>query len=541
MKKLIVLLMSAIFILTGCGSSSSGTEGTTFVYADAPIEGLDISMSTYQQTFQIFADIYEGIYEVNGEGELVLSGAEEVTVSDDGLVYTIKLNEDAVWVDNTGEEMGPVTAHDYVFSYQRTVDPATGSGYSYIFEPIKNASAIIAGEMPVTELGVKAVDDYTLEITLERPTPYFTSMLAFQTFYPQPVEASEQYGDDFATGAEYTWYNGAYYPSSYDKEYEIVMDQNPSYHGEAGDVEQVIMKVQEDAETAYNMYNSGELSMVKITNPDYYEIHTEDGTIEDRLTGYMYYMYINVDPDRATSNENLRYGLAYGFDRDTIAQQAYGGINQTITYLVPDGMTPAAYEGLEYRDYADEDLITYDKEKADQYFDAYMAEMGYTSRDQIEVTFLINDSSGGKKLGEALQGFYQQTFGITVNVDVQPMQSYITKKNEGDFDMTISGWGPDYSDPTTYLGLFKSDAIGTLNTARYDNPEYDAAYDEAAKIVDPEARFEAFAELEKQVVESGAVVPFYQKNEPVLIADGYTVPYHLFLKVPHKYVTYTEQ
>lgn len=535
MKKIVSALVALVLVLAGCGASSD-----TFVYSVAsPVESLDPLNSSYKQTFDLFSDIFVGAQKIDGEGNLSDGGSTAVEISDDGLVYTISLRDDAVWVDNTGAEMGSVTANDYVTAYQRMVDPVNASVYAYIYEPIKNATAIGAGEKEASELGVKAIDDYTLEITLEQATPYFKSMLAFESFAPVATGAIEDYGSDYGTSAETTWYNGAYYVTDYDTDSVISLSKNNSYFGaDHVEVENIDFRLNEDSTSRYNAFLNGELDYAEIASSEDYTDAKEQGIINDQLTGYSFYGLFNHDDSAATSNENLRKALLYGFDREQLVTAAYGEINKAIEYFIPSDMTPAAYDGVEYRDYANDSLITYDKAKADEYFDAYMKDMGYSSRDEISFRFLASaDTNGGNKVAEAVQAFYKQEFGINVELIIQPFEQFVESRRSGAFDLLVTGWGPDYADPSTYLALFQTSQIGAQNYASYSSEDYDKLYLEANSEQDPEKRFTEFSEIEQMLVDDQVIVPFYQKNAPYVVSDGYNIPLHLFFHISHEYIT----
>ncbi len=532
MKKLLSILAAFTLVLTGCGASDA------FVYTvSSPIETLDPKDASYSQTFTLFSDIYTGATIVNADGEIENGAATDIKVSDDGLTYTISLRDDMKWVDNTGAEMGNVTAHDYEFSYKRMVDPESASVYSYIFELIDNASEIIAGEKDADELAVKALDDYTLEIKLDHVAPYFESMLAFGSFVPQSEEAIDEYGDEYGVEADTTWYNGPYYVTSYDPTYEVVVEKNDAYYdADEVSVEKINYRLNEDSNSRYLAFLNGEVDFAEITTPEDYKAGKEEGVITDEMTAYSYYAVLNNDESSVTSDEDLRMALSYGFDRAKILESVYGDINQPIEYLIPSDITTSAYDGVEYRDYAGDSLTSYDEAKANEYFDKYMDKMGYTDRDQITVEFLTSDSGQGQKLAEVLQSFYLQTFGITINTTVQPFTQYVDSRSSGAFDMYIQGWGPDYADPSTYLGLWQSSQIGVQNYAAYSDADFDKLYEEANAEQDTETRFEEFAELEKMIVESGTVIPFYQKNNPIVVSEGTTIPQHLFLKISHEFL-----
>lgn len=534
MKKLFTALFALVLVLAGCSSGSD-----TFVFTvSAPVETLDTVDASYSQTFALFSDVYVGAKKIDGDGNLGDGGSTGIEVSEDGLTYTISLRDDMKWVDNTGADMGSVTANDYVTAYQRMVDPEEASIYSYIFDPIENAAAISAGEKEVSELGVKALDDYTLEITLGYVAPYFESMLAFESFAPVATGAVEAYGSDYGTSAETTWYNGAYYVTEYDPDYVISLTKNELYpEADRVELETIDYRLNEDSTSRYNAFLNGEVDYAEITTSEDYTDAMENGYAKDQLTGYSFYAVLNHDDTAATSNENLRKALGYGFDREGIVKSATGEINKSIEYIIPSDMTPAAYDGKEYRDSASDSLITYDKEKADEYFDAYMEDMGYTDRSEIEVNFLASaDASGNNKTAEVVQAFYLQEFGVTVNLTIQPFEQFVETRRAGGFDMLITGWGPDYADPSTYLALWTTSQIGSQNTANYSSDEYDELFAKANVEQDVDKRFEEFAELEQMLVDDGVLIPFYQKNAPYVVSEGFDVPLHLFFHISHEYI-----
>ncbi len=331
MRKILLVLCLATFGLTGCSSQAD----FTFLITKA-VESMDPVDASYSQTFQLMADIYLTPTQINGDDELVMGAAKSIDVSDDQLTYTINLRDDIHWVDNNGNDMGVVTANDYVTAYQRMVDPKEASGFSYIFEVIDNATEIINGDMDKEKLAVKALDDYTLEIKLAYIAPYFPSMLTLGSFAPQPTDALAQYGDEFGQSPETTWYNGAYYVTDYQTDYEIRLTKNPLYiNADNVELETINFRLNEDSSSRYYAFLGGEADYAEITNPEDYDEGIADGTITDKLTSYSNYIVLNTDESSPTSNENLRHALAYGFDRESILEGVYGDINQTLEYIIP--------------------------------------------------------------------------------------------------------------------------------------------------------------------------------------------------------------
>ncbi len=534
MKRCIIALIVFGLVLAGCGSSQNVYTELLISAADT----LDPSQSGSQSTFELLTDIYVGPTRITADDEEVNLGAESIDVSDDGLVYTTKLRDDIKWVDNEGKEQGNLTANDYVFGYRRMVDPTVGSVYSYIFENIENAPDIVAGEKDVSELGVVALDDYTLEITLTSQVPYFTNLLAFGSYVAQPEGAYELYGDDFATSADTMWYDGPYYVTGFDPDYIISLQKNDLYfNSEEVEVERVDYRLNTDDTSRLNAVTSGEADYAQIETLENYKLAEEDGVLSTRPTMFSFYLVLNTDSSSATGNENLRKGLSFGFDRETIVNSVYEGMNTPIEYIIPSNLTTASYDGIDYRDVAGDSLVSFDPNIANDYFDAYMKDEELTERSQIEVNFLVNGDSDGVGFAEVVQAYYKENFGITVNIDSTTGGDYKEKRTNGGFDILYTSWAPDYGDPSTYLALWKSSNIGSQNYAQYESEEYDQLYDKANSLIDPELRFKAFAKCEQQLIDDAVLVPVYQKNQAYVIDDNYNMPeWELFI-LSHEYLT----
>ncbi|WOO89350.1 peptide ABC transporter substrate-binding protein [Mollicutes bacterium LVI A0078] len=536
MKRIFIAIFSLVLILSGCSS-----EASSFTYlVNQAVETMDPVDASYSQTFQLFADIYLGPNQINQDGDLVLGNAESIDVSDDQLTYTIHLRDDVYWVNNNGEQMAPVTAQDYVNGYKRMVDPTEASIFSYIFEVIDGANEIISGDATPDTLAVDLVDDYTFTITLDYVAPYFESMLAFGSFVPQPTEAISEYGEDYGLTAETTWYNGAYYVSEYDPEYIITLEKNPLYiNSDNVQLEKIDFRLNEDSSSRYNAFLNGEADYGEITTPEDYALGIEEGQVNDKMTSYSYYAVLNAADSAVTSNKDLRMALAYGFDRQTITEGVYGDINKPIEYIIPADLTTSSYGGVDYHDYSSDSLITYDPDKANEYFDKYMEEAGISDRSDISIELLASaDATGNSKFAEVVQSSYLQNFGINIELTVQPFEQFLASKKSGAFDMYLQSWGPDYADPSTYLSLWQSSQIGSQNYAGYNNPEYDELYNKAVVETDTDTRFEEFAQLEKMIVDDGVAIPFFQLNSPYVITDGYTMPFDSFNSISHEYITY---
>lgn len=534
MKKYLIIITVAALLLSGCKANVS----TYTELLSSEIETLDPAYAGSKSTFQLLADTFVSPTRVDDNNQLVNYGATDIEVSDDQLVYTISLRDDIVWVDDTGTEMGPVTANDYVFGYQRMVNPEVASIYSYIFENIENAKEIGSGDDNVSNLGVTALDDYTLQIKLESPIPYFTNLLAFQSYVAQPEGAFELYGDNYGTSSDTIWYDGPYYVSDFDPDYVTTLNKNDLYFDqESVTVETIEYRLNTDDTSRLNAVLNDEADFAEIDTVENYKVVKDDSNTKVQSTMYTYYLVLNNDQSAITGDSTLRHALEVGFDRETIVDSLYEGMNTPIEYIIPSNLTPSTYDQLEYRDIAGNSLTTYNKQEAEKSFDQYMADNNLTDRSQIELTFLVNGDSNDSDFAEVVQAFYKKQFGITINIEATSGGDYRERRISGGFDILLTGWAPDYGDPSTYLALWQSSNIGSQNYALYYNPDYDQLYEEANSLVDPNERLEAFAKCEQKLIDDGVLIPVYQKNQPYLINPEYQFPEYVVFLLSHQYLT----
>lgn len=530
MKKLLVTLTLAIIALAGCGSASD--EGVVLKIATPQIETLDVTLATYEQTFEVYASIYECLYTINETGEIVPAGAASMpVVSEDGLTYSIMLNEDAIWADNTGEVQRNVVANDYVVAWQRMLDPEVGAAYSYIYDIIEGYEAALAGDGD--KLGIKAISDTELEITLKHPAPHFTEMLVFYPFAPlAPELLNEAYG----TTGESVWYNGPFYLDAYDNTGIINAVKSPGYwdvdNVELDGVKYITM---DEATTEFNAFQAGEVDVSVIPGPE--QLVTANTDFPEHVvfkpsSGTMV-LYQNTEGEY-TSNVNFRKALQHAVNTTAIAQEIIGGGVLPATTFVPGELTEGSY-GVNFKDLTG-DLSSYDEVLAKEYLALATSEMGVSASD-ISIDLLVS-SSVTSDLPAYLQSQLESILGITVNIDSAEQNSFYDQVDNGFFDLCFSGWIADYGDAGSFLGLFKSMYIGGLNTSRYTNDEYDVAFDKANQIVDGDERNAAFAALETHIVkDEAALIPLYHRGNNGLVRDTFNMPTHPFYIVSSKFIT----
>ena len=491
-------------------SAASSAEQVINVQFSAEMGSADISLATDSYSFITLNNAYEGLYRLDENNVPVIAGAsEDAEVSEDGLSYTISLREEAKW--SNGD---PVTAADYVFSWQRTVDPATASNYAYMLAPVKNAAAISDGTLDKSELGIEAVNDHELKITLEKPTPYFLSLLAFPTFFPQNERVVEEFGDQYALTSENAAYNGPFLLTNYagpGTDIQWTLAKNPDYwDADSVKLETINFDVVKDSSTAYNLYESGqaddiilsgELAMQNVNHPDY--IVQPSATTQ--------YLEMNQAPeDSPFRNANLRQAISYSMNRQQIVDNILGNGSLPAVGFVPSDL---AFNPETKADFVEDAATTlaFDEEKAQEYWEKAKAELGI---DTLSFELLTSDTDQSKKMAEYIQGTLQQTLdGLTVEVTNVPFSVRLDRSNSGDFEMVMNNWIGDYADPINFLELFKKDS--SYNRGKWLNDDYNQLIEQASNenANDPEARWENMVAAEKILNDDLGVIPLFQSAE----------------------------
>ncbi|MEF7609724.1 peptide ABC transporter substrate-binding protein [Enterococcus casseliflavus] len=491
-------------------SAASSAEQVINVQFSAEMGSADISLATDSYSFITLNNAYEGLYRLDENNVPVIAGAsEDAEVSEDGLSYTISLREEAKW--SNGD---PVTAADYVFSWQRTVDPATASNYAYMLAPVKNATAISDGTLDKSELGIEAVNDHELKITLEKPTPYFLSLLAFPTFFPQNERVVEEFGDQYALTSENAAYNGPFLLTNYagpGTDIQWTLAKNPDYwDADSVKLETINFDVVKDSSTAYNLYESGqaddiilsgELAMQNVNHPDY--IVQPSATTQ--------YLEMNQAPeDSPFRNANLRQAISYSMNRQQIVDNILGNGSLPAVGFVPSDL---AFNPETKADFVEDAATTlaFDEEKAQEYWEKARAELGI---DTLSFELLTSDTDQSKKMAEYIQGTLQQTLdGLTVEVTNVPFSVRLDRSNSGDFEMVMNNWIGDYADPINFLELFKKDS--SYNRGKWLNDDYNQLIEQASNenANDPEARWENMVAAEKILNDDLGVIPLFQSAE----------------------------
>ncbi|MGL4819464.1 MAG: peptide ABC transporter substrate-binding protein [Bacilli bacterium] len=539
------VLATSLFtsVLAGCGAKEddaakndggAGAVDTSAilrtVVADE-IPTLDPSKSTDNISFTALGNVMEGLYRMDNKEEATPAIAESVETSADGLTYTFKLRKDAVWSDGQ-----PVKAQEFIYSWQRTLDPATASQYSFILFYIKNAQALNEGKVKPEELGAKAIDDHTLEVTLEKPTAYFLSLTAFPVYYPQRQDVVEKYGDKYGTEAANFIYNGPFTMTEWEHQVGYKLTKNDSYYdAESIQLAGVDAKVVKEASTIVNLYDSGELDIAPLT-AEHVEQYKESEEFHTRQTGAVFFLRLN-EKIPALKNTNVRRAIATAFDKQAFVDNILNNGSVPANYLVPKNF--AMFNGKDFRDISGEHL-NFDVAVAQEAWKKGLAELG---QKEVKLSMIINDDDVGKQIGQYLQGQLETNLpGLKVELKPMPFKQSLEKQRTLDYDIAWSGWGPDYLDPATFLDMFRTgDAFNEMD---YSSKKYDDLLVQASKELDVTKRADLLAQAEKVLsTDDAALAPVFQRGTSFLVRPNVkNMTFHIIApEYDYRYVTIEKQ
>lgn len=507
------------------GGSASGTSDLN-VMLETPVEALDPQQAVDGTSFEVIADYTDGLYQMDKDGEAVPALAADTQISEDGLSYTFKIRDDAKW--SNGE---PVTAQDFVFAWQRAVDPKVASEYAYMLSDvgqIKNAADIIAGKKDKSELGVTAVDDKTLKVELNVQVPYFLGLMYFPTFYPVNQKFFESCGDTFATSPETTLSNGAFILDSYEPAATAFhLKKNPDYY----DAKRVKLtginyQVIQDSQQALMSYQTGAVDTT-LVNGEQVDQVKDDPTFHAIAAGYLWYVVPNISKVKELSNLNVRLAMTMAINRENITTGVLkDGSIPTYTAVPIDFAT-----GPDGSDFAGdqkkfENVCRFDAAAAADYWKKGLEELGVSS---ISLNMIVDADDAPQKVAQVLKEQWETTLpGLTVNLVVEPKKQRVQDMQDGNFEVGLTRWGPDYADPMTYLGMW-----GTGNSNNYgewSNADYDAilaACTTGDLAMDAAGRWAKLLDGEKIVMDNAVIFPLYTQSNAQMISSKVTgIDYH---------------
>ncbi|HDR7734077.1 TPA: peptide ABC transporter substrate-binding protein [Bacillus thuringiensis] len=528
MKKKIPLLLAstltASMLLGACSyqkddAKAKGKENTTSssngkqvlnLTELSEIPSMDASLASDSASSTALNNTMEGLYRIGKDQKRVSGIAEDVQKLDDGKKYIFKLRKDAKW--SNGE---PVTAKDFVYSWKRAVNPDTKATYSYIMFDIKNAEKIHKKELPADQLGVKAIDDYTLEVELDNPVPYFVDLTVYPVFYPLNENFVKAQGDKFGLEANTTLYNGPFVMSDWKHEQSFQFKKNPSYwDNKTVKIEEINFNIVKNTSTDVNLYETNSIDRAALTS-EFVDKFRQSSEFHTRKEAGVAYLRFNQS-NQYLSNKNLRKAISMSFDRDNIAKVilnngaigAYGFVGKDFA------------EGPNKKDFRAENgkLVETNPKEAKKLWETAKKELG---TDKIELEFLNFDNEDAKKVGEFLKGEMEKNLpGLSIKIKQQPFAQKNKLEDSQQYDIAFGIWGPDFPDPISYLDMFVTN--GSQNKTGYSNQKYDELILKAkTDTKDLQARWNNLLEVEKMLIKEDAVIaPIFQKGSAYIVKDA---------------------
>lgn len=488
-------------------TATGGSGGTLNMRNTMEPTSLNTLLATYAYDFTPINAMIECLYRDDENDVPQPAGAETVDISDDKLVYTFHLREDATW--SNGD---PVVATDYEFAWQQALNPEVASDYAYMLYFIHNAEPYFNGEVEWSEVGVKVIDDYTLEVTLDNPLPYATDLFAFPTLAPINQKFYEEVGaDKYATDAEYFCCNGMYELTEWSHNSQIVFQKREDYwNADAVGPDEIVYKIITDSQAGLNSYLSREI--------DYTDLDSGEVVQQAEAAGFevgvkparsSYYLIVNTE-DEFMSNQNLRLALAYSIDKQALVDTVYQNDNQPMTSFTPPAIMGANDSSFQEALVAERGEMypgSGDLEKAQEYLQAALEELGCTV-DELNLSIDCADDSLRRNCATFLQEQWRQNLGIE-NITVNSMQTKQVSANRqsGDYCMSLGGWSPDYNDAINFLDLWVTD--GGNNDSFWSNEEYDNLIAQATAEADEEVRQQYLFDAEEILAAEMPVIPLY--------------------------------
>ena len=492
-KTLLTLLAVAI----NCAVQTAAAETVLRRGNGTEPKGIDPQTSEGTAEANIMRDLFEGLLARDRDTKLIPGVAEKWEISEDGKTYTFHLR-DTQWSDGT-----PLTAEDFVYAWQRDVNPATGGKYSFLLYPVKNAQALTEGQnKDLNQLGIKALDARTLQIELEASTPYFLEILAHASTYPVPRHIVEKHGKNW-TRPENIATNGAYTLKNWQPNAHMTLNKSGTYWDKGNvKIDQVIYYPTEDKNTELQRYRAGELDMTYEIPLDQIKWIRENLKDELAIGPYLgtYFYGYNITRAPFKDNPKLREALTLAIDRDIITDKVTGAGEKPAYSFVPPGINGYDHYTPEYASLDKAARI----EKAKKLYE----EAGYGKDKPLKVDLLYNTSENHKKIAVAVAAMWKQNLGVQTNLTNQEWKVFLnTRQEKTSTEAFRAGWFGDYNDPNTFLELYLSKA--GLNDSGYDSAKFDGLLQQASLEQNPAKRAALLKEAEQELIDSYAIAPIY--------------------------------
>ena len=517
MKKILSLFLCCLMVLTltGCGGSN-GDDITTYTYSsELDIKNLDSSDADDGCSLKAIHAVIDGLTKTDKKGNIVNAVAKSEELSEDGLTHTYKLRKDFKWTNGD-----PVTAHDFVYAWQRIFRKKRSYYYMFVdgIASIEGAQElsdkIDAGEEltddDLNSMGVKAIDDYTLEVKTTVRVSFFDELMAFPCFFPINEKFCEKQGDKYGKSAKAILRNGAFIMTNWEPGSVVEFEKNESYYDQKHvKLNKLVMKLVQEPKVAAQAFEAGETDYAPI-NSDLVDKYKDDEAFKQVYDGFLFYISVNFQ-NSDLANLNVRKAISLAINRKDLCENVLKDGSQAASGFVPSGLSISP-EGKDFRDEADT-YTSYDKKAAQAALDEGLKELG-KSEITLRVTY-GTDESPMDVFATYLQNAFSSLKGLKIEMVATTKQDRIyNKQKNGDFDLSVTRWGPDYGDPTTYLTLALTD--NNNNYGHWSNTEFDSIMEKVNNETDVNARWQLMIDAEKIMMDDLCYIPVFEKGTATL-------------------------
>lgn len=503
-----------VTVLAACGKHISQSSGNG-KYASSQVlnlsypsslDSIDISnMSGYGST----GNIFESLYRLGKNGSITPGLAKSTKVSKDGKTYTFTIRN-AKWSDGS-----KITAQDFVYSWKRTVTPATKSQYAYLFSGVKNADEIVAGKKSPSTLGVKAQGEHTFIVTLDKPITYFKKLMTYPLFGPISEKAVKKWGNKYATKAQYMLYSGPFKLTGWtgtNNSWQFVKN-NQYWDKKAVHLQKINYTVNESTTTTLNLFQEKKLDLTQLASEQVKNMKSSSDytTYPYSITAFLVYNFqdSNATIKKALNNAKIRQAISLSINRKTLVKNVIGDASTVSKTFVPQDLVKDAKTG---KDFADESTVknstSYNKALAQKLWKQGLKETGIK---KLSIQLLASNDEPNKPISQYLKSALEKNLdGLTVNLSNIPSKVASSRAQSGDFDLYLSGWGADFNDPISHLQIMTNNS--GYNYGKYNSSTYNALVNKAQNqdANDTSARWQDMINAEKMIMKDQGITPLYQ-------------------------------
>ncbi|WP_408954079.1 peptide ABC transporter substrate-binding protein [Lactiplantibacillus plantarum] len=507
----VVMSLVLVTVLAACGKHNSQSSGNG-KYASSQVlnlsypsslDSIDISnMSGYGST----GNIFESLYRLGKNGSITPGLAKSTKVSKDGKTYTFTIRN-AKWSDGS-----KITAQDFVYSWKRTVTPATKSQYAYLFSGVKNADEIVAGKKSPSTLGVKAQGEHTFIVTLDKPITYFKKLMTYPLFGPISEKAVKKWGSKYATKAQYMLYSGPFKLTGWtgtNNSWQFVKN-NQYWDKKAVHLQKINYTVNESTTTTLNLFQEKKLDLTQLASEQVKNMKSSSDytTYPYSITAFLVYNFqdSNATIKKALNNAKIRQAISLSINRKTLVKNVIGDASTVSKTFVPQDLVKDAKTD---KDFADESTVknstSYNKALAQKLWKQGLKETGIK---KLSIQLLASNDEPNKPISQYLKSALEKNLdGLTVNI---PSKVASSRAQSGDFDLYLSGWGADFNDPISHLQIMTNNS--GYNYGKYNSSTYNALVNKAQNqdANDTSARWQDMINAEKTIMKDQGITPLYQ-------------------------------